>query len=102
MRIKVAVAAVLGLLLMAGIAEAHTRPFGVAKTAIKRFTAEVCAETEGCKNWRVAPCRRRSLHRVDCVSTLFLPEGGSCAWVTIGRAPSNAYEVKIHHKRILC
>jgi hypothetical protein len=102
MRIKVAVAAVLGLLLVAGVAEAHKLPFGVAKTEIKRFTAEVCAETEGCKNWRVAPCRRQSDHRVDCVSTLFLPEGGSCSWVTIGRAPANAYEVKIHHKRILC
>jgi hypothetical protein len=101
MRIKVVVAALAGLLLMVGVAEAHKLPFGVAKTEIKRFTAEVCAETEGCRNWRVAPCQRKSLHRIDCLSTLFLPEG-SCSWVTIARAPKDLYEVRIHHKRILC
>lgn len=103
MRIKVAIAATLGLLLvLAAGAEAHKMPFGLAKTEIKRFTAGVCAETEGCKNWRAAPCERRSLHRVDCVSRLFFPEGGSCAWVTIALAPKDLYEVRIHHKRILC
>jgi hypothetical protein len=102
MRIKVVIAAVAGFLLLAGVAEAHKLPFAVAKTEIKRFTAAICADTEGCRNWRVAPCRRKSDHRVDCVSTLFMPEGVSCSWVTIGRAPSNAYEVKIHHKRIIC
>jgi hypothetical protein len=102
MRIRVAIAAILGLLAFAAVAEAHQLPFGYAKTEIKRFTAGVCAETEGCKNWRVAPCRRRSQHRVDCVSQLFFPEGGSCSWVTIAAAPSNSYEVRINHKRILC
>jgi hypothetical protein len=102
MRVKVAVTAVLGLLVLAGVAEAHQLPFGLAKTEVKRFTAEVCAESSDCRNWRVGPCRRRSLHRIDCVSELFSHEGGSCAWVTIARAPSNLYEVKIHHKRILC
>lgn len=102
MKVKVVVTAVLGLLLVAGVAEAHKLPFGIAKTEIKRFTADVCAETEGCRNWRAAPCRRRSDHRVDCVSTLFLREGGSCRWVTIARAPRNLYEVRIHHKRIVC
>lgn len=102
MRVKVAVAAVLGLLLFAGVAEAHKLPFGLAKTEIKRFTAEICAETEGCRNWRVAPCRRKSLHRIDCVSTLIMPEGVSCAWVTIARAPRDLYEVRLHHKRIFC
>jgi hypothetical protein len=101
MQIKVAIAAVLGLLLVAGVAEAHKLPFAVAKTEIKRFTAGVCAETEGCRNWRVAPCRRRSLHRVDCLSTLVMPEG-SCSWVTIARAPRDLYEVRIGHKRIIC
>jgi hypothetical protein len=80
---------------------AHKLPFGLAKTEIKRFTADVCAETVGCRNWRVAPCQRKSLHRIDCVSTLVLPEG-SCSWVTIARAPKDLYEVRIHHKRILC
>ncbi len=95
------IAAVLGLLVLAGVAEAHKLPFGIAKTEIKRFTADVCAETEGCRNWRVAPCQRKSLHRIDCVSTLVLPEG-SCSWVTIALAPKDLYEVRIHHKRILC
>lgn len=101
MWIKVAVVAIAGLLLFAGTAGAHKLPFGVAKTEIKRFTAELCAETEGCRNWRVNPCRRRSLHRIDCVSQLILPEG-SCAWVTIALAPQDLYEVRIHHKRIHC
>jgi hypothetical protein len=102
MRIKVAISAILGLLLFVGVAEAHKMPFGYAKVQIKRFTAEICAETEGCKNWSAGPCTRRSLHRVDCVSRLYFPEGGSCAWVTIARAPANSYEARIHHKRILC
>lgn len=102
MRIKVAVAAILGLLLFAGIAGAHKLPFGYAKTEIKRFTAGVCAEADACRNWSVGPCRRRSLHRVDCASRLFSNEGGNCAWVTIAVVPSNSTEVRIHHKRILC
>jgi hypothetical protein len=102
MRIRVVIAAVLGLLLFAGVAEAHKLSFGAAKTEIKRFTAEVCAEAEGCRNWRVGPCRRRSLHRIDCVSQLFSREGGSCGWVTIARVSANSDEVQIHHKRIVC
>jgi len=102
MRIKVVVVALAGLLLLATVAEAHKLPFGVAKTEIKRLTADICAQTEGCRNWKVSPCQRKSLHRVDCVSTLFLPEGASCSWVTIARAPSNLYEVRLHHKRIFC
>lgn len=102
MRIRVVVAALACLLLMAGVAQAHKLPFGLAKTEIKRLTADVCGETEGCRNWKVSPCQRKSLHRVDCVSTLFLPEGGSCAWVTIARAPKDLYEVRLHHKRIFC
>lgn len=101
MRIKVAVTAVLGLLLVAGVAEAHKLPYGIAKTDVKRFTADVCAGTEGCRNWRVSACQRKSDHRIDCLSTLTMPEG-SCSWVTIARAPRDLYEVRIHHKRILC
>lgn len=102
MRIKVAFLAIAGLLLFAGVAGAHKMPFGVAKTEIKRFTAEVCAELEGCRNWSVGPCQRRSFHRIDCVSKVFSDEGGACAWVTIARVASNSTEVQIHHKRILC
>lgn len=102
MKAKVVIAAVLGLLVFAGVAGAHKMPFGIAKTEIKRLTADICAETEGCRNWRVSPCQRKSEHRIDCVSTLFLREGGSCAWVTIARAPRDLYEVRLHHKRIFC
>jgi hypothetical protein len=101
MKIKVVVLAVLGLLAVAGVAEAHKLPYGVAKTNVKRFTSEVCKQTEGCRNWRVTQCRRKSDHRIDCLSTLVLPED-SCSWVTIARAPRNLYEVRIHHKRIVC
>jgi hypothetical protein len=101
-RARVSICAVLALALMVGVAEAHKVPFGLAKTEIKRFTAEVCAETVECRNWSVGPCRRRSLHRVDCVSRVVLREGGDCAWVTIARAPAKLYEVRIHRKRIIC
>lgn len=103
MRIKVAVAAILGLLLLtAAAADAHKVPFGLAKREIRRATADLCAQTEGCVNWRVGPCRRQSFHRVDCVSRLDGENGVSCAFVTIARAPSHLYEVKIHHKRVSC
>ncbi len=102
MKIKVVVGAVLGMLLLAGAAQAHKVPFGFAKTEVKRYTAGICAETDGCKNWKVAPCSRRSLHRVDCVSTFFFPEGIDCSFVTIAIAPPNRYEVNIHRKRIIC
>ncbi|HWM63132.1 MAG TPA: hypothetical protein VNP96_03985 [Solirubrobacterales bacterium] len=96
------IAVVLGLLMLGGVAQAHQLPFGIAKTEIKRLTADICAETEGCRNWRVSPCERKSEHRIDCVSTLFTREGGSCAWVTIARAPRDLYEVRLNHKRIFC
>jgi hypothetical protein len=102
MRVKVAVAAVLGLLLMVGVAQAHKLPHGVAKTEIKRLTADICNQTEGCRNWKVGPCQRKSDHRVDCVSTLVMEEGVTCSWVTIARAPRDLYEVRLHHKRIFC
>jgi hypothetical protein len=102
MRITVAVAAIVGLLSLPAVADAHKVPFGLAKSEIRRFTSGVCEETDGCINWRVGPCQRRSFHRIDCVSRLFGESGASCAWVTIARAPARRYEVKIHHKRINC
>lgn len=103
MRTKVAIAALLGaFLLTAGVAEAHKLPYGAAKRAIQQETAAVCQELEGCKNWSVAPCQRKSLHRVDCVSRVSNGEGGSCAWVTIARVPANSYTIHVHHKRIFC
>jgi hypothetical protein len=102
MRFRPVIAAVLGLLLLAAVAEAHKVPFGIAKTEIRRFTADVCEDTNGCINWAVGPCRRRSFHRVDCVSRLSGESGVDCSFVTIARAPSHLYEVRIHHKRITC
>lgn len=104
MRLKVASVALLlvGMLVMVGVAEAHKLPVGAAKRAIQQTTAGVCHELEGCKDWRVGPCQRKSLHRVDCVSQVKNREGAVCSWVTIARLPSNSYEIQIHHKRIIC
>jgi hypothetical protein len=103
MRIKIAVATLLGVLLLAGVADgAYQLRFGYAKRAIQRFTADTCRELEGCNDWRVGPCTRRSLHRIDCVSRVFSREGGGCAWVTIAVLPPNSYDVQIRHKRIHC
>lgn len=103
MRSKIAIAALLGaFLVMAGAAEAHKLPVGEAKQAIRQETSAVCQELEGCRNWSVGPCQRKSLHRVDCVSRVTNREGGNCAWVTIARVPSNSYTIRVHHKRIFC
>lgn len=103
MRIKVVIGAVLvGLLATAAVADAHKLPFGPAKRAIQQETASVCNEIEGCRNWSVGPCRRRSFHRIDCVSRVTNGEGDACAWVSIARAPSRSYEIRVHHKRIFC
>jgi hypothetical protein len=99
---KVALAAMLGLLLLVPVAQAHKVPFGFAKGEIRRATADLCAETSGCVNWRVGPCARQSFHRIDCVSRLVGENGVTCSFVTIARAPANLFEVKIHHKRISC
>jgi hypothetical protein len=103
MRLKVAIGALLALLLLTvGIAEAHKLPMGAAKQAIRQETSAVCQELEGCHNWSVGPCQRKSLHRVDCVSKVTNGEGGACAWVTIARVPANSYTIHVHHKRIFC
>jgi hypothetical protein len=102
MRIKVAAAAVIALLALGAVAEAHVVPFGLAKREIRRETAVLCGNTNGCVNWKVGPCRRQSYHRVDCVSTLVGENGVNCEFVVIARAPARLYEVKIHHKRVVC
>ena len=102
MKLKVVIAALFGVLLVAGVAQAHKLPVGAAKNAIKQETAAICGELEGCRNWSVGPCQRKSLHRVDCVSRVTNGEGNACAWVTIARVPSRSYEIQVHHKRIFC
>jgi hypothetical protein len=102
MRVKLAFATVLGLLFLVSVAQAHKVPVGLAKSEIRRATAEICAETSGCVNWRVGPCARQSFHRIDCVSRLFGENGVNCSFVTIARAPAQRYEVVLHHKLIIC
>jgi hypothetical protein len=102
MRVKLAFATVLGLMLMVPVAQAHKVPFSLAKREIRRSTAGICAETNGCKSWRVGPCARQSFHRIDCVSQLFGENGVDCSFVTIARVPANRYEIILHHKRITC
>jgi hypothetical protein len=103
MKLKVAIVALLaGLLATAAVAEAHKLPVGAAKRAIQQETASLCSELEGCRNWSVGPCRRRSFHRVDCVSRVTNGEGGSCAWVSIARVPARSRLIHVHHKRIFC
>ena len=50
----------------------------------------------------MGPCRRRSFHRIDCVSRVTNGEGGSCAWVSIARVPARSRLIHVHHKRIFC
>jgi hypothetical protein len=103
MKTKVAIVALLaGLLATAAVAEAHKLPFGPAKRAIQQETADVCSDVEGCRNWRVGPCRRRSFHRIDCVSRVTNGEGDACAWVSIARVPARSRLIRVHHKRIFC
>jgi hypothetical protein len=103
MKIRLAVLALVGLLAaFAAVAQAHIVPMGYAKGEIRRATADLCAETSGCVNWSVGPCRRQSYHRIDCVSKFEGENGRRCAFVTIARAPSHRFEVAIHHKRVVC
>jgi hypothetical protein len=76
--------------------------FGFAKRAIARATAAICANAEGCRTWSVKPCRRRSWHRVDCVSNALFDEGIVCRWVMIAVWPPSSDELILHRKRIFC
>jgi hypothetical protein len=76
--------------------------FGFAKRAISRETAAVCAKTAGCANWSVAPCKRQSWHRIDCVSNLHGENGVTCSWVSIAVWPPWSNHLLLRHKRIHC
>ena len=73
MRIKVVLLAMVGLLVLAGSAEAFKwrMSYGQAKSESKLFALETCREIPECTNWRVQTCRRRSLSRFDCTINLF-------------------------------
>ena len=103
MKRVLAVVAVLGLLVTAAPASANYQLiFGAAKRAISRETSHICSTTRGCKSWSVKPCKRRSLHRIDCRSNFYFPEGGYCTFVMTATLPPWATEIILHHKRIKC
>lgn len=102
MRIKMAVAAIVALLLLPAAADGHVLPMGVARKYIRQEVSAVCAQTPGCTNWKVGPCRRRSYHRIDCLARLYGESGATCQFVAIARVAAGSYEVAIHHKRIVC
>src|SRR5262245_3821967 len=101
MKVKVSVVAVAALFLFAGTASAHVLPFGPAKRAIAQKTAEICAAADECTSWSVNPCRRQSLHRVDCLANFFFPGGGDCSGVIIARLPAYSNNLILQHKRLL-
>lgn len=105
-KVLFAIPVVLGALLFAapaiGYQGDYQLEFGFAKRAISRETAALCSSTEGCANWLVKPCRRRSWHRVDCVSRLYGENGVACIFVSIAVWPPSSDHLLLHHKRIFC
>jgi len=86
----------------AGIAGEYQLEFGFAKRALARETADLCANTEGCANWAVGPCRRQSWHRIDCISRLYGANGVTCSFVGIAVWPPSSDRLLLRHKRIHC
>jgi hypothetical protein len=102
MKLKISLLAIAATLLFASAASAHVLPFGLAKRAIAQTTASICADANECRSWSVQPCRRQSLHRVDCLANFFFPEGRKCSGVIIARVRSNSYDLILQHKRLIC
>jgi hypothetical protein len=105
-RYLVAIPVVLAALSSASPAEGfqgeYQLEFGFAKRAISHETAALCSSTEGCANWLVKPCQRRSWHRVDCVSRLYGENGVACVFVSVAVWPPSSEHLLLHHKRIFC
>lgn len=103
MRMKIAILVVLGALIIPATANAEYQLiFGYAKRALARQTAAICAQVSGCRSWSVNPCRRTSLHRVDCLANYFFREGVVCSQVVFAVLPPQADDVILHHKRLFC
>jgi hypothetical protein len=103
LRFLIGVAAIVGLLAFASVASGNFQlRFGPAKRAISQETARICSEVNGCKSWSVHPCRRQSLHRVDCLSNYLFTDGTVCSSVTTATYRRYAEEIIINHKRIRC
>ena len=102
-KLLVGVSATVALLAFAAIASANFQlRFGPAKRAISQETAQICSQVSGCKSWSVHPCRRQSLHRIDCLSNYLFSDGTVCNSVTTAAYRLNAEEIVINHKRIRC
>jgi hypothetical protein len=73
MKVKIALLAVAGLLVMAGSADAFKwrMAYGQAKSESKVFAKETCREIPECTGWGVGPCLRRSPSRFDCTIGIF-------------------------------
>ena len=105
MRLKllIGVAAMVVALVCASVALGNYQlRFGPAKRVISQETARICSATAGCKSWSVKPCVRRSLHRIDCRTNYYFPEGGYCTSVFTATLPPWATEIILHHKRVRC
>lgn len=75
MKLKIALLAVAGLLVLAGSAEAFQwhMSYGQAKNESKIFAKETCNEISDCTGWGVGACIRRSSSRFDCTIGIFGP-----------------------------
>jgi hypothetical protein len=74
MKVKVVLAALVALLVLAGSAEAfvYHMGYGQAKRETLAYEKEVCAKERGCTGFGVGfPCLRASESRFDCIMALF-------------------------------
>jgi hypothetical protein len=102
-KLLVGVTAIVALLAFAAVASANFQlRFGPAKRAISQETARICSQVSGCKQWSVHPCRRQSLHRIDCLSNYLFTDGTLCSSVTTATYRRSAEGIIINHKRIRC
>jgi hypothetical protein len=102
-KLLVGVSTILALLVVTSVAGANFQlRFGPAKRAISQETSEICSQVSGCKTWSVAPCTRRSLHRIDCLSNYAFSDGNICHSVTTATYRQYAAGIVINHKRIRC
>jgi hypothetical protein len=102
-KLLVGVTAIVALLALAAVASANFQlRFGPAKRAISQETARICSQVDGCKSWSVHPCKRQSLHRIDCLSNYLFTDGTICSSVTTATYRLYAEAIVINHKRIRC
>jgi hypothetical protein len=75
MKLKVALLALVGILVIAGSAEAsrwYVR-YGQAKNTAKAYSKQACERDSECIAWGAGKCSRRSSARFDCIVAAFYP-----------------------------